>query len=128
MIKGITANLVTSDFTIKSDGIYVTTNGNPGALLVHADWCGHCKNFIPTLQSINNKLNSKSIRFPLLAITDEELKKDGGRLSSALQIEGFPTIFYFDQYGKIIGNYDGSRNEQVMLDNICKIYHHCVKN
>lgn len=127
MIEGITANLTIKDFTIKQDGVYLKTNGNPGALLVHANWCGHCQTFIPSYQSINTKLNSKSIRFPCLAIDDEELQKDGGRLAKELQIDGYPTIFYFNQDGKIIGKYEDSRDEQVMLNNICKIYHYCVK-
>lgn len=129
MIDGITSNLVISDFKISTNGVvYTKSNGNPGLLLIHADWCGHCKNFIPTFQDINKKLNRKSISFPCVAIDSNELDTDGGKLSSALKIQGFPTLLFFDQNGKIMGSYEGKRDVSSLLDNICKVYHHCARN
>ena len=128
-IEGITANLKGSDFKITQDNtVYVKTNGNPGILLVHATWCGHCKHFVPTFKQISQKLNKNSVTYPCLAIESEYLNKDGGVLASALGIEGFPTIKFFDQYGKIIGDYNGARDESNILDNICKVYHHCIND
>jgi thiol-disulfide isomerase/thioredoxin len=129
-IPGITANLKTSDFQTGGSGnVYVNkkiTNGEPGILLIHASWCGHCKRFTPTYQGISQKLNKNRLAFPCVAIESEELKKDNGQLSKALSIEGYPTIKFFDQNGKIIGDYNGGRDEKEILNNICDVYHHCV--
>jgi thiol-disulfide isomerase/thioredoxin len=126
-ISGITGNLTTKHFKIKGGEIYFNNiSGNPGLLLIHASWCGHCKKFIPTYQTMCKKLNKNGDDFPCVAIEDEELKKDGGQLSTALGVEGYPTLKFFDQHGKILGDYKGPRDESNLLDTICKIYHHCI--
>jgi thiol-disulfide isomerase/thioredoxin len=125
-ISGITFNLTTKDFKINNGNVHVKTNGNPGLLLIHASWCGHCKNFTPTYQELCRKLNKNGDSFPCLAIENEELKKDGGSLSDALGVEGYPTLKFFDQHGKIVGDYNGNRQEAHLLDTICKVYHHCI--
>jgi thiol-disulfide isomerase/thioredoxin len=128
-IPKITANLTPNHFKITNNGVYINTditNGEPGILLIHATWCGHCKRFAPIYQKLSQKLNQYGTKYPCVAIESEELKKDDGTLSNALSIEGYPTIKFFDQYGKIIGNYDGNRNENDILNTICQVYHHCV--
>jgi len=128
-IPGITANLEINHFKITVDGVYIdnrVTRNEPGILLIHATWCGHCKRFAPVYKDICKKLNRNGTVFPCVAIESEELKKDNGSLSNALSVEGFPTIKFFDQYGKIIGDYNGKRDMDEILGNICKVYHHCV--
>jgi thiol-disulfide isomerase/thioredoxin len=126
-IQGITANLTTKGFKISGKEVYVNNpSGNPGLLLIHASWCGHCKRFAPTYQSLCKKLNKNGDDFPCVAIENEELGKDGGKLSDALNVGGFPTLKFFDQHGKILGDYNGGRDEGHLLDTVCKVYHHCV--
>ena len=126
-IEGITANLTTEHFTINRNEVRVKNpSGNPGLLLIHASWCGHCKNFAPTYKSLCKQLNKKRDTFPCVAIENEELSKDGGKIANALNIVGFPTLKFFVQHGKIIGDYDGGRDETALLDTVCKVYHHCV--
>lgn len=126
-IQGITANLTTKNFTINGKEVHVKNpSGNPGLLLVHASWCGHCKRFAPTYQSLCKQLNKTGDAFPCVAIENEELSKDGGKLSDALSIGGFPTLKFFDQHGKIMGDYNGNRDETALLNTVCKVYHHCV--
>lgn len=126
-ISGITANLSVNDFKITKNGVHVRTNNNPGILLIHASWCGHCKKFIPAYKRVCQLLNARDTTFPCLAIESEELKADGGKLSNALEVEGFPTIKFFDQNGKIIGDYTGNRDPDSILKKICNVYHHCVQ-
>lgn len=127
-IDGITANLTPKDFYRDANGDLFIKNssGNPGILLIHATWCGHCKRFIPVYQSLCRKLNRKNMDdFPCVAIEDADLSEKP-ELVKALNFIGYPTIKFFDQYGKIIGNYEGERGEKQILDTICKVYHHCI--
>ena len=123
--KGII--LTTNDFKIQSGNVFINPNkiGRvPGMLLVFANWCGHCKHFIPIFNDISKSLGSS---FVCASIESEELKSDGEKLSIALKVQGFPTIKFFDQNGKIIGNYDDNRDKGTILNTICKVYHHCVE-
>ena len=127
-ISDITANLTIEDFTVQG-GKPILNNkaGVPGMLLVWMLQCGHCHRFIPTMQSVSKKLNSRSITFPCVAIESEELKKDGGKLSNALGVQGYPTILFFGSDGKVLANYEQGRDENTLLGNICSVYHQCVE-
>ncbi len=125
-ISNITNNLTPKNFKIIDNNVFITNNNKPGILLIHATWCGHCTKFIPIFKALNQKLNKNGVKFPCFAIEDASLKQDGGNLARALNINGFPTIKFFDQHGKIIGDYNGSRNQNDLLTTICRVYKHCV--
>ena len=113
--------LSSRDFTIKGSDVYVNKyDGNPGMLLIHATYCGHCTRFAPTFNEIANSIGKD---FCCASIESEQLNK---QLSSALKFQGFPTIKFFDQSGKIIGEYNKERNKETILNEICQIYHHCI--
>jgi thiol-disulfide isomerase/thioredoxin len=117
--------LKSSSFKINNGNAYVKSNisnGKPGLLLIYANWCGHCQRFKPTFNELCKNLGSD---FPCTSIEDSDLDDDS--LKSALNFKGFPTIKFFDQSGKIIGDYKGDRSKQDLLDNICELYHHCIK-
>lgn len=119
-MQGIT--LDSKDFKIKDNGVYVTSNNNkPGLLLIHAEWCGHCKRFKPTFNKIASQLGKD---FPCMSIEDSDMTDT---LKSSLQFGGYPTIKFFDQRGKIISDYNGDRSESDILTHICQVYHHCMK-
>jgi len=122
-LRGI--KLESKDFILKSDEVYINTNitkKNPGMLFVYANWCGHCQRFKSTFNELQQQLGSD---FPLVSLEDIELNKNT-ILSKSLQVQGFPTIKFFDQNGKIIGNYNKNRDKQTILEHICKVYHHCI--
>jgi len=125
-IQEITANLSADHFKIDGKEVHIKNSyGNPGLLLIHASWCGHCKRFVPTYQSLCKRLNKNGNDFPCLAIEESQLNKSDV-LADALDVAGFPTLKFFDQNGKIIGDYKGGRDETDLLDTICKVYHHCI--
>lgn len=122
-LRGI--KLESKDFILKSDEVYINTNitkKNPGMLFVYANWCGHCQRFKSTFNELQQQLGSD---FPLVSLEDIELNKNT-ILSKSLQVQGFPTIKFFDQNGKIIENYNKNRDKQTILEHICKVYHHCI--
>jgi thiol-disulfide isomerase/thioredoxin len=118
--------LKSSDFKISGEQVFVNSNvhkGKPGMLLIHADWCGHCQRFKPTFNQLCSQLGQE---FGCTSIEDTDLDDDN--LKMALKFQGFPTIKFFDQTGRIIGEYSkGNRSKEALLDHICDIYHHCVK-
>ena len=121
--KGI--HLRSEDFKSNSNQVYINTDivkGNPGMLFIYASWCGHCHRFMPIFNELQEQLGPN---FPLVSLEDTELDKNK-QLSRNLNVNGFPTIKFFDQSGKIISEYNKSRDKQSLLDHICKIYHHCI--
>lgn len=113
--------LKSSDFTIKGSDVYLNKcGGKPGMLLIWGDFCGHCHRFAPTFNEISNSIGRS---FCCASIESEQLHEP---LSSALKFQGFPTIKFFDQSGRIIGEYNKERKKETILTDICQIYHHCI--
>lgn len=113
-----------SSFKLTGGKLHIKGVNQPGMLLIHADWCGHCKTFKPVYRQLDKKLNSSGNAFPLLAIEDTYITK---QLATALNFRGYPTIKFIDSNGKIIGDYEGPRELESLLSKICEVYHKCVK-
>lgn len=122
--------LTIDNIKVINDNVFINPqvmNGNPGIVLVYAHWCGHCKRFMPIYQNMAAQLNQAGDSFVCLAIESDELKKDNGVISKSLNIEGFPTIFWVDQKGKVLGQYKGDRDANSILTQVCDVYHHCIQ-
>lgn len=119
-------NLKPSDFTINNNGKLAIKrnkiNGQPGMLLIYANWCGHCVRFKPTFNKINDKIGKD---FAMASIEYNDFK-DNSQFIKLLNFKGYPSIKSFDQYGNIIGDYNGNREESSVLDYACKTYHHSM--
>ena len=126
-ISNITKNLVITDIDNNIMISQTIMKGQPGLLLLWADFCGHCHHFIPDFQNISQQLNSGSVKFPCLALENKELKKNPN-VGQALSIEGFPTLMWVKSDGSILKQqYNGNRDVQTLLKYICQFYHQCVK-
>lgn len=119
-IKGVV--LKEKDFTKKLNGVYVNQNKiskKPGMLLIWGDFCSHCHRFLPTFNELYDSIGDD---FICSSIESEEITDD---LKNMLSFRGFPTIKFFDQTGRIIKEYNGSREKNDILEHICNVYHHC---
>lgn len=115
------------DFQVQGKKVYINPNkvGTvPGMLLIWGDFCGHCHRFLPTFNNISDTIGRG---YTCASIESEELKEQDA-LTTALNFQGFPTVCFFNQNGLILGQYDGARDKKSILDNICKMYHHCITN
>lgn len=125
-VKQLTVN----DFYIKDNNVYLTKDAfteEPGILFVWATWCGHCVAFKPTFETIANKLSTAKDTFQFVALESTEFDSEKGqKLSDAMKITGYPTLLWC-MNNKIIGQYSGARTEKDILNNICDMYHHCIK-
>jgi thiol-disulfide isomerase/thioredoxin len=117
--------LTHNDFKIVGEFVYIKNTNSPGMLLIHANWCGYCKKFLPLYKHLQQKLGNK---FPCVAIENSEFE-NSRELVNALEFSYFPTIKFFDQTGKIINTYPDNlpRDEKTLLKYICKLYHHCIE-
>lgn len=97
-------------------------NGNPGLLLVKADYCGYCTQFLPTYQKIAKRIGANGFK---LMILDSQQMTDFA--SKSMEIQGYPTLKFIEGSGHINGaKYTGDRSEKDILDHICKFYHFCL--
>lgn len=118
-------SLSNNDFALRGDNLYITNNetrSTPGMLLIWADWCPHCHDFLPKYKQMCKQLGDE---FKCASIEHKEFAKSN-QLSSALDFKYFPTIKFFDQHGKIVGTYEGNRQASDILSHVCKVYHHCI--
>lgn len=119
--------LKASDFQIHGKHVVINPNKTgrvQGMLLIFATWCGHCHTFLPTFNNISDTMGDG---YCCASIESEELKGQDS-LNKALDFQGFPTICFFNKNGVIVNKYNGARDKKDILDNICKNYHHCVRN
>jgi len=125
-IDDITLELNKNDFIKNGNDLiingYSKKYNKPGMLLIWATWCGHCVRFKPSYSKLSKFLNKDNINFPTCAIESEDIDHHLGQL---LNFRGFPTIKYIDQNGKILNDYNGNRDVESMLGDICKVYHKC---
>ena len=127
-MNNITADLPEKCFTIDNNGVKI--NGisliqKPGMLFVYADWCGHCTRFKPIYDQLSQTLNNgnpKKNNFPCYAINEKNMSEN---LKSKLNVQGYPTIKYFNQDGYMIGDYNKQRDISTMLKDICDNYQMC---
>ncbi len=118
--------IIDKNFQVVGDKVFLDINVSkrkPGLLLIHADWCGHCRRFQPIFDELHTQLGND---FPLLSIEDSDLKQNQ-ELIGALDFRGYPTIKFFDQNGKIMGDYTGDRTKSALVKHICQVFHHCIK-
>jgi thiol-disulfide isomerase/thioredoxin len=63
----------------------------PFCVLFYADWCGHCKNFMPIWDSLTESLPSDKINMIKISCVDKEQQ-----CNAIDDIKGYPTIIYVD--------------------------------
>lgn len=126
VIKKLTIN----DFQINTDGTVninpTIFNDQPGLLFVWATWCSHCVRFKPIFEELATKLNKGTSTFPCVTLESAEFKSEkGNKLSNSLHVKGYPTLLWCHK-NKVIGEYNGNRDLNTMLQKVCDMYHHCV--
>jgi thiol-disulfide isomerase/thioredoxin len=84
---------------------------NPSLILFHADWCGHCKTFMPIWDKFKNQINTKNYN-----IIQIESKNPFTNKIQVLQ--GYPSVFYINNNKAI--EYNGDRNVNSLINFINK--------
>lgn len=111
--------LFTKDVTSKYGDFYIRDARDTGGMvMVKADWCGHCKRALPELEKVSSLTGAA---FPIYKIDADKNKE----LTSAMGVNGFPTILFVERDGKISTKYEGGRESRQILDKICKKARKC---
>ncbi len=98
-------------------------NGQPGMLLVKADYCGYCTQFMPTYKQVAERIGNGA--FQLLVLDSKQLTDFS---TKSLGIQGYPTIKFVESSGHVNSAvYSGNRTVPDILDHICKFFHFCIK-
>ena len=99
--------------------------GKPGLLFVYGDWCHFCVQFKPEFKKLAD-LFAENGDFIIAQIESAEI--DDSAVKKCIgEIEGFPTLLFFDSKGKIVENYQGARTVSDLLKEICKVYKVCKR-
>lgn len=76
-------------------------------VLFHAEWCGHCKNFMPTWNEAKTSLQSSDVVLKdFEADTNKEVMKEN-------QVSSFPTLKLFKKNGEVV-EYEGERTLEAL--------------
>lgn len=88
-------------------------DNKPMFLVVYADWCGHCKRFMPEYNKLKNKYDEIN-GVKLYAINSEDPKSQ--ELVQKLNISGFPTMrMYPKGLNENYEDYDGDRTAEAII-------------
>lgn len=88
-------------------------------ILYHANWCGHCKTFMPEWENLKKKLDE-------LKIKHEEYEADKNKDKIPKDIEGYPTIRLIKN-SEIDDDYDDYIGERT-VDAIIKFIENSEEN
>lgn len=83
----------------------------PVIILIHAHWCGHCRNMMPEWKRFEQEI-PKSCKVKVAKIEDSVYSNVKHEVD--LGAEGFPTIKLFNN-GKLVKKYDGERTSSDMI-------------
>ena len=83
----------------------------PVIILIHAHWCGHCRNMMPEWNRFEREI-PKSCKVKVAKIEDSVYSNVKHEVD--LGAEGFPTIKLFNN-GKLVKKYDGERTSSDMI-------------
>ena len=78
--------------------------------LVKADWCGHCRDFLPLWNDLSKKYNHK---YNFKLHDEKEVSKINNKYSN-LKISGFPTLFL--EKNNNIKKYENARKESQIIE------------
>ena len=82
-----------------------SAHARPTVVLLHANWCGHCKDFMPTWDSFAAKCQQRNVNAIKVESAEEEsIQQWGG-------VQGFPTVRLDKGEGNKI-EYEGPRTEE----------------
>lgn len=80
-------------------------------ILFHAEWCGHCKHFMPTWDALAELIPKNIINMVKISCVEKE--KECGAIK---EIRGYPTIIFVDMKASKTTTYSGPREPESIIE------------
>jgi thiol-disulfide isomerase/thioredoxin len=90
------------------------SDGGAQIALFHADWCGHCKKFMPEWKRFMNKLKDDATLSAKVSAVSYE-SKERADMMEKYAIKSFPTIMYISGDGTTT-EYKGERTAAALME------------
>ncbi|KAL8908915.1 MAG: hypothetical protein Q9207_000491 [Kuettlingeria erythrocarpa] len=105
-ILGACASSWVLDLTPSNFDKVVLDSGKPALVEFFAPWCGHCKSLAPVYEELAHNFGFASDKLVIGKVDADEYKD----LGKQFDVQGFPTIKWFDGKSKMAEAYDGGRD------------------
>jgi protein disulfide-isomerase-like protein len=80
-------------------------------VLFYAEWCGHCKNFMPTWDALTKLIPKEVINMVKISCVKKEKA-----CAEIKQIRGYPTIIFVDMKNAQTITFNGQRNPESIIE------------
>ena len=109
------------DFSF-NNGIFKPSQANPDnvyVIMVFAEWCVHCKHFIPEYKELAETLKGTHMKLCCIDGSLKGIRQSERSLVSRIKeiipdFQGFPAIVMF-KGGKLVSTYQGERKSESLL-------------
>ncbi|KAF9790736.1 protein disulfide isomerase [Thelephora terrestris] len=89
--------------------------GIPALVEFYAPWCGHCKNLAPKWEQLADAFKHAQDK---VIIAKVDADGEGKSLGQKFEVKGYPTLKWFDADGTLVGDYEGGREVEDMVQYI----------
>lgn len=80
-------------------------------VLFHAEWCGHCKHFMPTWDALAELIPKDIINMVKISCVEKEKE-----CSAIKEVRGYPTIIFVDMKSSKTITFSGSRDPESIIE------------
>ena len=81
---------------------------NNTIIFFYADWCGHCKTFMPIWKELKTKINTKEYNII-------EIESQNPFTKKIQMLRGYPSIFYINNNKDITIEYNDDRTLESLI-------------
>ena len=105
--------LTKEGFVASAEDFEQEISGEKVLVLFHADWCGHCKKFMPQWDTMSKEINDSESGVKLIKVEcgDASNNEKHSEIMKKYSIKGYPTILSFDESGNH-SEYEGDRSKE----------------
>ena len=91
----------------------------PCVVVIHANWCGHCKKIKPVWEEAASEINDKDKHKKMLKVNCGGGSEKEKEIMEKYKIDGYPTIILFTN-GKP-SQYEGARNKDAFIEALSSV-------
>lgn len=82
----------------------------PACVLVHASWCGHCKNTIPNFKDACNTMHAQGVECDFFMVDGHEIKE----IHESHEIPGYPYFAVLFEDGTVVSRQPQQRTKEAI--------------